>query len=255
MSDLNRYLSTQPPISSFILNSKIGQMQKIRTPDGMILSNLLKLCYICALKKNELINLRVRDVLDDKKNIRENIIIGGTGEVEVISRTALLIEAHFTYLKQKRYRTSRFAPFFPDRKNRKYSPRKLQYDLDQILKGDDHEKITLEKVRQSGICKFYDEQKTVGQSAAECLSQTASFARVKTTYHVKRILTGSIQQPGTRMSPFGRGLQDIEYFISFTGKQFDALLGFIECASDLNDAEKEILKEMLKNAISINSHN
>jgi hypothetical protein len=207
------------------------------------------------LGKNELINLRVGDVLDHKKNIRDKIKLRGAGKVLVMEETARLIEDHFTYLKQKRYRTNRFASFFPDRKNGKYSPRKLQYDLDRFLKGDDHKKITLEKVRQSGICKFYDEQKAMGLSALECLSQTASFARVKTIYHVKRILTGSIQQPGTRMSPFGRGLQDIEYFISFTGKQFDALLGSIECASDLNDAEKEILKETLKNAISINSHN
>jgi integrase len=230
-------------------------MGKIPMPrvDGMILSNLLKLCNICALRKNELIDLRIKDVLDDRKDIRDRIKVRGADEVLVEPKAAYLIEDHLAYLKHKRYRTSRLSPFFPDRKGEKYSPRKLQYDLDRFLKDNgDYEKITLEKVRQSGICNFYDDQKAMGLSAVECLRQTANFARVDTVYHVKRILTGSTQ-PGRRMPLFSRKLQDIEYFRSITRKNFDALHDSIENSSNLSEAEKEILKEELQNTISIKS--
>lgn len=162
MTNSNHYLTTQPPISSFILNLKIEQMEKNQSVDGIILSNLLKLCNICALKKNELIDLRIKDVLDARKDIRDRIKVRGADEVLVEDKHAYLIKNHIEYIDDKRYRTSRFSPFFPDRKGEKYSPRKLQYDLDRFLKDDVHEKITLEKVRQAGICKFYDDQKAMG---------------------------------------------------------------------------------------------
>ena len=254
MTNPNHYLTTQPPISSFILNLKIEQMEKNQTPsvDGIILSNLLKLCNICALRKNELIDLRIKDVLDDRKDIRDRIKVRGAKKVLVEPEAANLIEDHLAYLKHKRYRTSRLSPFFPDRKGEKYSPRKLQYDLDRFLKDDVHEKITLEKVRQAGICKFYDEQKAISVPAIVCLKETADFARVDTVYHVKGILTGSTQ-PGGSIQPFDRKRHDIEYFRSMTRKHLYALHDSIENSSNLSEAEKEILKEELQNIISIKS--
>jgi hypothetical protein len=58
-----------------------------------------------------------------------------------------------------------------------------KYDNDDASTG-----ITLEQIRQAGICRQYEKYKNQGLSARECLKKTANFAR-NTERHVKGMLT------------------------------------------------------------------
>jgi len=104
--------------------------------------------------------------------------------------------------------------------------------------------FTLEKIRQAGICSHYENLKSQGLSAQDCLVKTRDFARTSIS-QVKGILTGNIQKPGKRL-PKG---QDIDYL-----KKNDEIMGSsrpdIGKLQELKTAvmEDTTLYDQLKNA-------
>lgn len=69
--------------------------------------------------------------------------------------------------------------------------------------------ISLEQIRQAGICRHYEQLRDQGLSARECLEKTAEFAGISER-HTKVILTAEKQPPCRKTIPFSKHLRNIE---------------------------------------------
>jgi hypothetical protein len=69
--------------------------------------------------------------------------------------------------------------------------------------------ISLEQIRQAGICRHYEQLRDQGLSARECLEKTAEFAGISKR-HTKGILTDKKQPTGRKTIPFLKHLSNIE---------------------------------------------
>ena len=67
--------------------------------------------------------------------------------------------------------------------------------------------IGLEKIRQAGICKYYEQLKGRGLSPRYCLEETAKFARVSER-QTQGILTANVQPTGKKVSLFNKYLYE-----------------------------------------------
>ena len=58
------YIETRPPVSRADIEDLLTKVESVKTQaiDGAVLSNLIRICHECMLKKGELIKLSVRDV-------------------------------------------------------------------------------------------------------------------------------------------------------------------------------------------------
>jgi integrase len=148
--------------------------------DGEILANLLELCHICGLTKKELMNLRIGDVIS-KGAMREQIRLGRNEDPPLRGTIAEnLIERHCRYLKTKGYSRRPISPLFPTKTSKEfYDSSKLQKQLERFYREFWGRKC-LSSIRQSTICRNYDELKSMGLSPEECLKRTAIFAGHRT---------------------------------------------------------------------------
>ena len=55
------YIRTCPPVPEADIENLITAIESVKTPtiDGAVLSNLVRVCYECALKKGELIGMPI----------------------------------------------------------------------------------------------------------------------------------------------------------------------------------------------------
>jgi hypothetical protein len=112
--------------------------------------------------------------------------------------------------------------------------------------------ITLEQIRQAGICNYYDKLKQKGFSESQCLEETKIFARHKSYRATKDLLSGKIQPTGEKINPVQAYLEEIEEIIS--PKKFKnrikrtppEIQQAIEKDPKLNIDEKQILKKELE---------
>lgn len=119
--------------------------------------------------------------------------------------------------------------------------------------GDtDKTNIALEKIRQAGICNYYDKLRQKGFSASQCLEETKIFARYKSYRATKDLLAGKIQPTGVKINPVQEYMEEIEEIIS--PKKFKIrkkrtppeIQQAIEKDPKLNIDEKQILKKELE---------
>jgi hypothetical protein len=114
--------------------------------------------------------------------------------------------------------------------------------------------VGLEKIRQAGICKHYEQLKNKGLSPGECLTETKDFARVEKRQTVG-ILTGKVQPTGKKVLPFSKYLYEIEMIevaIKSSGNSkkehsLKQIYDNIRKDKNLNDDEKQALEAQLKN--------
>jgi integrase len=176
------YINPNPEQTEQRILELIRKVRQGSSPaiDGEVLANLLELCHLCGLTKQELINLKIGDV-KSKGIIREQIRLGREEDAQLRGTLAEnLIERHYRYLEAKGYSRRPNSPLFPTKKSKEfYDPSKLQKHLEKFYREFWGRKC-LSSIRQSTICRHYDELKSSGLPPEECLKRTAIFAGHKT---------------------------------------------------------------------------
>ncbi len=187
-----KFTQTSSPISAEDLMDLINKIEEIKAPtiDRRVIGTIIKMVYDLALKKEELINLRFNDV------IKDGIIHIGDDTITLEVDTKVFLSDYVSYLKEKRYKTTKKSPLFPQKDGKSYHPRKLQNDIKKFTNN-----IGLEKIRHAGICNHYEQLINQGKLPHICDKLTSEFARCSPR-HTKGILTGQIQRAG-RPKPTG----------------------------------------------------
>ncbi len=171
------YLKSKSPITKGQIKALFSVVEQVKTAkiDGVVLSNLLKLCYFCGLRKGELIGLSIRNV-SQKRIVKDKITIDGH-EVVLVLHAKKLLERHIKYLKENGYRLYSSRPLFPTRDKEPYKERTLQNHLKKIF-NDMPDTISLEQIRKAAVCHFYDDLKRAAERPQACLEKTSDFARI-----------------------------------------------------------------------------
>jgi hypothetical protein len=112
--------------------------------------------------------------------------------------------------------------------------------------------ISLEKIRQTGICRHYERLKDQGLSPKECLKKTAVFARISEK-QASGILTDKKQPTGKKTSSFSKYLEEIEMTaiaLKRSGnckerRNYEEIRRAVEKDAKLNDEEKSALASEL----------
>jgi hypothetical protein len=162
------FIKTRPPVTQAEIEDLISRLEseKSKNFDGFILSNLVRTCHECALKKAELIKLSIMDVASGSK-IRDFMEVGDS-VVKLSGQAKEFLQAHIDYLKNMRYKVKPQSPFSPTIKDRRYTAKTLDNHLKEAQNAEskpdgpstkasdtDETHITLEQIRQAGICNYY----------------------------------------------------------------------------------------------------
>jgi site-specific recombinase XerD len=125
------YIVTKPPVSETEIEDAINRIASVKTGaiDGVVLSNLVRLCNECGLKKSELIGLSVGDVA--KGGVVRDVMRIGEDEIILSDPAKQLLQNHIDYLRQSGYRLYPTYPLFPTRWKIRY----LAKTLDNHLKA------------------------------------------------------------------------------------------------------------------------
>jgi len=249
------YIETRPPVSRADIEDLLTKVESVKTQaiDGAVLSNLVRACFDCALKKGKLIELSVGDVAKGG-SVGDVMRVDGS-EVSLSDQANQVkqrFQNHIDYLKKSGYRLYPTSPLFPTRKKTGYTERQLQNHLAKCSTAD----ITLEQVRQAGICSYYENLKQEGLSPIECLKRTEDFARVedrrkiKNQRHIKNLLVGKIQPTGRKTSSVSEYLGKIEEAAIESNKAesqkgdqiYEEIRREIQNDPYLNEEEKRALK-------------
>lgn len=112
--------------------------------------------------------------------------------------------------------------------------------------------ISLEKIRQAGICRHYEQLRDQGLSPKECLEKTAEFARISEK-QASGILTDKKQPTGKKTSSFSEYLVEIEMTAAVLKRSgnckerpnYEEIRRAVEKDAKLNDEEKSALASEL----------
>lgn len=182
------------------------ETEKSLVMDGFVLANLIRICFECALKRNELIDLTIEDVSEG--GVIKDIIRVGDKEYKITNSAKYVLQNHLNLLKSRHYELYQFRPLFPSKIGYKYSERNLANHLKKYFENEPKE-ISLEIIRQAGICNHYFENKKI-MINEDNLKNTKEFVRTKSLRHVKDILRGEIQPAGKKPDKFIDFLKEIE---------------------------------------------
>ena len=268
------YIEKRSRVTTAVVEELIARLESLKTIaiDGTMLSNMVRLCHACGLKKSELINLSVGDVA--KGGVVAHVMRIGEDEIILSDPAKQLLQNHIDYLKKSGYRLYNTYPLFPTKKGRRYTTKTLGNHLKKaqsfeiessfvsfVKPSKENNDITdtainLEQIRQAGIRRHSEHLRDKGLSSAEALIQTAEFARV-TKRETKGILTGNIQTTGKKTSPFLKYLEKIE-MIAFSPNKSgkiqedcdpEQIRSAIKKDPSLNDEEKSALESLLDDTI------
>jgi hypothetical protein len=247
------YLTTQPPIAGVLLTElfELVAADNSRNIDGIVLSNLLKFCFYFGLKKSELLDLEVGHILDDRREISSTLKVAGkkSRDISITAETVGIVEDQINYLRESRYRRGPRAPLFPSKNNQQYSARRLQRDLSKYFDGP-REEMSLEKIRQAGACRFYDNLKLANERPTTCLTKTAEFLGVGKTA-AAGILSGRIPPTGIKKSALDKHNEEVSALGELVRRCINKIRTSIEIDPDLKEVERAILKDELARVVSI----
>ena len=127
--DFMDYIETRPPVSEADIEKLITTIETVKTStiDGAVLSNLIRVCNECALRKRELIGMSIEDVA--KKGLVGDFMNVGEVKTRLSSDAKQVLQDHIDYLKRNGYRLYPSSPLFPTRKNERYNGRLLDNHL------------------------------------------------------------------------------------------------------------------------------
>jgi hypothetical protein len=200
-----RHIQTKPPIPYAIIDQLISNIEQSKELliDGRVLGAALRFAYFLGFRKREILNLRIEHVLDANQAVR-NAIIFDSEQISVPADFTRTIVDYCSYLRTYRKKLVPDWPFFPNRKKDKpYGETTIVRHINHFSGVFSYD-ITIEKIRQSGICRFYD-----GLGATQpdyyvqfdALESTARFARVRSIIHAHHILIDQIDEWGNRPKP------------------------------------------------------
>lgn len=192
------YLRTNSPISKIEMNELVDAPVNMKNSniDGVVISNVIRTCHECGLKKSELMDLSVGDVSKGGK-VKDTMRVGKS-ELRLSERSKGILQEHLDYLKKKGYPRYSNRPLFPTKDHKRYYPELLDNHFREAKKGLSRDDFTFEKIRQTGICNHYDEMMNNGSSAEECFAETKSFARISES-HLNGVLKDKKQQTGKKV--------------------------------------------------------
>ena len=123
------YIETRPPVSRADIEDLLTKVESVKTQaiDKAVLSNLIRICHECMLKKGELIKLSVRDVA--KGGVVEDVMRVGGNKVILSKPARQVLQNHIDYLKKNGYRLYPTSPLFPTRKKARYTEKTLDNHL------------------------------------------------------------------------------------------------------------------------------
>ena len=100
------FIETRPPVTQIEIEDLISRLESVKTKviDGIVLSNMVRICHECALKKSELIDLSIMDVASGSK-IRDFMEVGDS-VIKLSGQAKKFIQAHIDYLKIKEYKVN-----------------------------------------------------------------------------------------------------------------------------------------------------
>ena len=119
------YIQTRPQVGPADIDDLIARLESVKTEviDEVVLSNLVRVCYECALKKSGLIDLSIEDVA--KGGIVRDILRIGDSELKLSGQARKMLQSHIDYLKLSGYRLYPSKPLFPTRKKTRYTEKTL----------------------------------------------------------------------------------------------------------------------------------
>ena len=123
------YIETRPPVSRADIEDLLTKVESVKTQaiDEAVLSNLIRICHECMLKKGELIKLSVRDVA--KGGVVEDVMRVGGNKVILSKPARQVLQNHIDYLKKNGYRLYPTNPLFPSKKKMPYTKKTLDNHL------------------------------------------------------------------------------------------------------------------------------
>ena len=250
------YIHIAPLITEEEFLKTLKKIETIRTAtiDVMIISNLVSLCYFCVLKKGELIDINVGDVTGKRGAVLDKIKVG-TKELCLTDEAKIVIVNHYNYLGRKGYKRYKGSPFFPTKKNQRYKAKTLRNHLNYVFDKFNFS-IQLEKIKQSGINRFYNDCLKNGGTEERCLEKTATFARLDSSKFLsgllKKLKKSKHEHEANKKTPFMKYVNLIT-LLSFTKnyndkkRRLNLVLKKINEDPGLIASEKESLKIKIEN--------
>jgi len=123
------YIQTRSPIPKSEMTHLIEALRAVQKAniDGVVLSNVVRTCHECGLKKAELIDLSIEDVSKGGK-VKDFMQVGDSS-FRLTERAKMIIQDHIEYLKEKGYRRYPSSPLFPAKDRGPYKSRTLDNHL------------------------------------------------------------------------------------------------------------------------------
>jgi site-specific recombinase XerD len=126
------HIQTRPPISKAEIDELVAKLASVKTKniDGTVLSNLVRTCHECGLKKCELIDMSLEDVAVEGI-VKENMQVRGSRSrsLRLSDNVKRFLQDHIDYLKGNEYQFEPDSRLFPNSKNKRYTAKTLDNHL------------------------------------------------------------------------------------------------------------------------------
>jgi integrase len=189
---------TKPPINPTDFQKLIDSIENHNTFrfDVKEISTIVKMAYYTGLKREELAGLSCGDVLlKGKKKFVSNSIKTKKRKVCIDADIQEMLKEYLDHLKNQGLKTNKKSPLFPNKDGGDYDERRLSSHINKFTRPLFRRHFGLDRIRQSGICKYYDDLIGKGVKADQALEKTAKFAG-STIRHMEGLLSGRIQPAG-----------------------------------------------------------
>jgi hypothetical protein len=231
-----------------------AQENKSERVDGVVLLRIIELVYFCGLKRGEILSLKIKDVMDERGDIRNDINLGKVA-MQLPADIRAMLATYIDYLNKKGYPATKTAWLFPMsrrpgvKQTQDARMRKLHRDMKIIsTSGPDN---LLEKVRQAGIRNFYDSLPSTTK-LEDRIRAASRFARCQEKYLINILESRKPIPEPTQPNPLLSLQYKVRKLNSFTGadaellQQAQQLIRDISDAKSLDDSDQFLKKYMIK---------
>ena len=170
------------------------------------MANLIEAAYYLALKSGELIALRLKDVivagdpgrqLVTEINVRQSTTkYRARGRITVPSTAQQIIFEHYKYALGQHDNGDLDNPLFHSKNKTTITERQLSRNIAKLQPLVPGVKLTLEKVRQTGICHYYDDQKNKANAVDSRAFRNSVKFSGNSPQETENIIVGSIPAAG-----------------------------------------------------------
>ena len=119
------YIQTRSPISKAEMTNLIETLRAVQKAniDGVVLSNIVRTCHECGLKKSELIDLSIGDVSKGLK-VNDSMRVGDS-TVSLTESAKMVLQEHIDYFGLKGYPRYSNRPLFQTKNKKPYTSETL----------------------------------------------------------------------------------------------------------------------------------